>query len=347
MKTKLILGISIGLVSLAGYAEDLTIVGNVSVSNQTVLAAVVQAAPVAEVDSDGDGFTDRQEEVWNTHPQDENSCPPLFDKVQGWWPLADGAGTAVADASVNALGGTIIGAAPSAWVADLGEMVLATDGGQAAVQISDHPKLNPTTGLTLVALVKAAAGTSGMIVGKCRVDATRLQTGKNRGGSFALGLQDGKPVVELWVGGEYRPLFSPQVVADGEWHSLAVAYDGFEVRLYVDGKRSVATHIGGELDGVAEPLVIGRLAARLADVGLLDRALDDGELILLQELSGVPVRDAGEAQKLSARPRRVPVGLLARRVEARKKQAEAGPATGSAPVIQTVTNAMAVAEGGR
>jgi len=332
-------------------------------------ATGVVAVPAAETDSDGDGFTDRQEEAWNTNPKDENSYPPLFDQVQGWWPLDDGSGTAVTDASANALDGIIVGTAQPAWVADLDDTVLATDGVHMEVQIADEPALNPTKGLTVVALVKAAAGTSGMIVGKCRSDATRLQNSENHGGSFALSLQNGRPVMELWVGGWYRPLYGHRAIADGNWHSLAAAYDGFELRLYVDGKREQATHIGGELPVLAEPLVIGRVAARLADVALLSRALDDGEVILLHELGNTTgeVADA-EPKKLSAvtrvrsglllsanQPKDSRERMLARREATRQKhtRAETGEPSltrrGSpqTPILLSSTNTVAAAEGGR
>lgn len=228
-----------------------------------------------QADGDGDGYTDAQEEAWATDPLDANYHPDLETGIVGWWRFDEGNGLSVADASGNGHAGTLTGAIKPQWTSDDTGTVLTFSGGNH-VSVANTVELTPQGALTVVAWVKLSPTATGQVVSKWR---------SGSDGSYSLSVARGRPVLELMLAGEYRPLISPVAISYSEWHQLAAVFDGREVRLYLDGARVATTHTGGPVDVIAEPLRIGQLSGNLADVGVYARALTDGDVSLLYEVS--------------------------------------------------------------
>jgi hypothetical protein len=238
-----------------------------------VEAQAVASAAVA--DSDGDGYTDAQEEAWATDPLDSSYHPDLETGIVGWWRFDEGAGTSVADMSGRGHAGTLTGVVKPQWTRDDTGVELAFNG-LNCVSVPDAAELTPDGGLTLVTWIKVSPSATGQLVSKWR-------SGSN--GSYALSVKRGRLVLELMLAGEYQALMSPTGIADNNWHHVAAVFDGREARLYLDGARVATMHTGGLNDVVSEPLRIGQVAGSLADVGVYARALPDGDVALLYEVS--------------------------------------------------------------
>ncbi len=241
-------------------------------------ARVVEAQAVvnaAVADFDGDGYTDAQEEAWATDPLDSGYHPDLETGIVGWWRFDEGAGTSVADASGRSHDGALSGVIKPQWTRDDTGVELAFNGVNC-VSVPDAAELTPAGGLTLVTWTKVSSSATGQLLSKWR-------SGGN--GSYALSIKRGRPVLELMLAGEYQALISPAGIADSNWHHVAAVFDGREARLYLDGARVATMHTGGPNDVVSEPLRIGQVSGSLADVGLYARALTDGDLALLHEVS--------------------------------------------------------------
>ncbi len=230
----------------------------------------------AVTDSDGDGFTDRQEEDWGTNPRDAGSQPRLDVGMVGLWRLDQFESTTVSDGSPNDLDGQLIGSPLPTLSGSGPDKALTFDGVQNEVQIPDTPALTPRHVVTVAAWVKASREAEGVLVGKWPA--------KGMQGSYTLSLLEGYLVMELSVGGVYRPLISSTAIEDEGWHYVAAVYDGFEARLYLDGVRVSTTHTGGKLDVVGEPLVMGHFQGSLRNVRLFSKPLQDRELALIYEV---------------------------------------------------------------
>ena len=113
-----------------------------------------------------------------------------------------------------------------------------------------------------------------------------------RPGAFNLGLLNGKPFAKLWTTTEDEltsttlALSGDTELFDGQWHHLALSYDGVTGRLVVDGNEEDAATFTGNLDvAVNEPIKIGQgpgysyaFDGDIGDVALYDHALNDTQL---------------------------------------------------------------------
>jgi len=257
----------------------------------------------AETDTDGDGFTDLEEEMWGTDPLSGDSHPDLDRELVGKWELK-GNGEAI-DSSGNGLTGQLFGEPPPNGAADASGEWLTFDGVQNEVRAPDSPLLNLDRQASVCAWIKVSPKADGVVAGKWPSEGIE--------GSYTLALLEGRLVAELSLRGVYRPLFSSAVVADEQWHHVAIVYDGFEFRLYVDGQRVVTTHTGGPIDVTDAPLVMGHFEGGLRGVRVYGRSLIEGEVWLLHAFE---MRKLGvERQAIglpSAPPGPVPGVALAR-----------------------------------
>jgi len=164
--------------------------------------------------------------------------------------------------------GTIIGdvrAAPG----KIGEAMEFSPGGRIEFDVSDLPQGDAPR--TMAAWVKPEGGGTRTVV----------EWGNNRArqrcGILILGSQ------VVYFVGQNADVRSNGTVANGEWHHVAVAYDGTTMRIYIDG--AMDTEQAVSIDTV---LNIGRIGTNVRDgelyegcideVCIYDRALSDAEV---------------------------------------------------------------------
>ena len=111
--------------------------------------------------------------------------------------------------------------------------------GEQTVIVGQPAKLMLTGTMSFVAWASQDAGVSG------------YERVMNRDGSdrFLMSLNDttGKPFVGLDIGG-FETLTGTGPTNDGEWHMMAVTYDGATFALYIDGALDVSAAIAGSAD---------------------------------------------------------------------------------------------------
>jgi hypothetical protein len=164
-------------------------------------------------------------------------APAAFPtSLAGYWNLDAGKGSVAADSSGNANTGSVIGGAR--WVSGKFRSGLQFDGVDDAMQVlgtsPNFSVLEPAS-VSVEAWVKrnGTPGPGKHIIAKgdnnCFAASYALYTGASGGLSFYVqGFLDG--------GSFFVP--SPEFgsgVWDGNWHHVAGTFDGFNVRLYVDG----------------------------------------------------------------------------------------------------------------
>ncbi|MGH7572242.1 MAG: LamG-like jellyroll fold domain-containing protein, partial [Gemmatimonadota bacterium] len=162
----------------------------------------------------------------------------------GWWQLDEGSGTLAGDASGLGNNGTLVGAAAFTSDALLGTAVdLTAQSGR--VDVPHHASLEPPVG-TIEVWIKVAALQNTDVVAKttdCRVRTDPMclvPTGisviglriQEDGGANAFIANDDPTT----PGAPWRTALSgPGLITPGEWHHLAMRWDGSEIALFVDG----------------------------------------------------------------------------------------------------------------
>jgi hypothetical protein len=153
--------------------------------------------------------------------------------LDGWWPFYEGTGTVAHDVSGNHNNGIISGAAT--WTTGYLGSALQFDGATGRVDVAPSSSLEPSSAVTVSALVKASGspGSFKYILAKgaagCYAASYALYSGPAGGLMFYVS-QNG--------GANYTR--SPDAgtgIWDGRWHFVVGTYDGTNVRLYVDGKQ--------------------------------------------------------------------------------------------------------------
>jgi hypothetical protein len=127
-----------------------------------------------------------------------------------------------------------------------GPSALRFDGVGSYVKVNDSPSLRIPLNLTLEAWIKPYGVTGHQHI-----------AGKNR---YELALQpsgDGFVVVfHFKIDGDWKSVLSGQYPLNA-WYHVAGAYDGSNMRLWVNGQRVASREISGEIDQTDNPLRIG------------------------------------------------------------------------------------------
>jgi hypothetical protein len=114
------------------------------------------------------------------------------------WPLDEGQGTNVFDASGHEQDGTLEGYPLPAWIAGVSSNALDFDGLQNEVRVPHDAGLTPTNALSLLAWLRASTNVTGEILGKWSTNAVA--------GSYLLSLTNGLPQMELMLATNYTVL---------------------------------------------------------------------------------------------------------------------------------------------
>ncbi|MGW5242200.1 LamG-like jellyroll fold domain-containing protein [Monashia sp. NPDC004114] len=173
----------------------------------------------------------------------------------------------------------------------------------------DRADLNPTSGVTVAAWVRAdawaATPAAGSIVSKVgHAGAWFPKTAPNLGYALRAG---GKGIVAfaVAVGSSFKQATSTVTVPVGSWHHVVGTFDGQRVVVYIDGVQAAATTARGSLaPAVGANLMVGadpvdpesRFEGAVDDVRVLGRSLSAAEVAELY--AGGPASDADPALAL-------------------------------------------------
>lgn len=229
-------------------------------------------------------------------------------------PASAGQNGAVHDDSGNGHDGTI----KSGWstnithfadVADANMVTAHGDGlrnnsSSAWVPAASNANLRPSSAVTLMAWVQ---GTNGF--GRAAVAMPRTSTGDTTAWSLWTGLavsgsKFGARITTSVTGGI---TLNSGISSDGNWHHLALTYDGTTVSMYVDGVLAASTPATGTLDyGTADQPLVFWNSSVLHDVASWTGSMDDVRVYgsalsqsQIQSLMATPVYPLGPGANYS------------------------------------------------
>jgi len=222
------------------------------------------------------------------------------------WSFDEGTGEAVADASGNGHKGQMrageAGARPTRVDGMVGQAMQFRAAAGTDILVKRHPRLNPTSGLTITAWIKheGPIGTAAEILGKKGlaryiVDGYRLCV--SRTGSLCLEIGDGSAICRVQTTrGTIRP---------DTWYFVAGTFAPGRGRIYINGRLIVDQEIpANEIAPSNNNLVIGNFAGRrnampfnglIDEVNLLDAALGADEIFKLARPSRLQQLDKAAA----------------------------------------------------
>ena len=192
----------------------------------------------------------------------------------GWWPMNQGAGTAIPDSSGNGNGATLNG---GTWGSGIDGNAVSVSGGQYGVTAANPVSLNTTSELTIAAWIKP--GTTGTM------PVITKETVTPAGWGYALELSSVSP---------YKPFFrldnnntsgtagsgrldAATPYTPGQWTHLAATYDGTTMKIYVNGALSGTQTRPSSLLGNSLPVAVG--AQSLGETGrFYSGAIDDARI---------------------------------------------------------------------
>lgn len=184
--------------------------------------------------------------------------------------------------------------------------------GNGAAFFDDGIQLDGASAFTAAAWVRLSdAGATASIL-------TRMVAGGNYRG-FDLGFDKGRPglhLVHQWSGDALK-VYSREAISKGEWHHVAISYDGSKkavgVRVYVDGRNvELSVPEADSLKGSAftdAPMVLGgrqdgmRWKGDISDLVVWQRGLDGVEIQgamegdLVESLRSIPAAQRTEVQR--------------------------------------------------
>jgi hypothetical protein len=219
--------------------------------------------------------------------------PTVLPDLVGYWPMEEGSGSSIWDASGQGNNGTL--PVSGTWVAgQRGTYALRVDGSTQYASVPDAASLDLTSAITLAAWIKPEQTSTQDLIKKA-------VNGGTDGYELTLSAVTAPNVQKVFVrfnqvsaGDTYRVNSTTQYPADGTtWMHVAATYDGTTIRLYVNGVQegalaaniTIATNtlpltIGGQSDGQR------KYKGALDEVRVYGRALSAAEIV---ELMCAPV----------------------------------------------------------
>jgi hypothetical protein len=202
----------------------------------------------------------------------------LDDPNQGLvarWPLNEGSGSVVVDATSNDLDGALTGA--PGWIPGMMHLALALDGTSQYALVPDDVRLDLTSQITLSAWVKPAKLGTANVIAKASFVGTIVP-------GYELNLSStGKPFVRFNASDTYRVNGATSYPTTGDtWMHLAATYDGSVIRLYVNGALDGSLTSAFTISANDQPLGLGAQSdgnsgrlfqGALDEVRIYDRAL--------------------------------------------------------------------------
>jgi len=197
--------------------------------------------------------------------------------LAGWWPLDEGSGSAVLDASGKGNNGTLPNG--GSWVTGVHNLALSVNGTSQYASVPSSTSLDITGQITLAAWVRTTK------VGTQNVIAKGLFGGTD---GYELNLSSAaKPFLRLNGANRLDALTS---YVPNTWTHVAATYDGITMKIYVNGvldnsaatsitikSNALALGIGGQSDGASARIFSGAID----DARVYDRALTASEIASL------------------------------------------------------------------
>jgi hypothetical protein len=175
-------------------------------------------------------------------------------ELVGYWNFNENTGTIAHDSSSYGNDGTIYSAT---WTTGRMGSALSFDGVDDYVNIDDVPALDISSAITLEAWVKNNLGLSNTVISKD-------DDGANREYYMGLSYDAYNPGRARWAlnTSGFGVIDSTAVLNNGEWHYIAVTYNGSYMRLYIDGQEDSSSPIAktGLIPNTQAPFRIGAMS---------------------------------------------------------------------------------------
>lgn len=197
--------------------------------------------------------------------------------VVGLWLLDEGKGTEIRDASGKKHDGAIKGG-PGKWIDGKFGKALEVDGKSEYIEIPHHEDFNFKETFTIEMWARIDDIIPQEWGGIPRKESEYVLAPRKVGKDM---------VMTMWVqpaGGNWIGPISAKPVGFGEWHHYATTYDGKDVKIFIDGKESVAQKVSGKLNATNNPLRFsndccgGRMVKGILDeIRMSNLALSEGD----------------------------------------------------------------------
>jgi len=173
---------------------------------------------------------------------------PDIGKIRGWWPMNEGRGQTIYDWSGQGNHGTLgstpgVDANDPSWIKGIFYGSALNFGGDDFVTIPNDTSLQPSK-FTVSLWVRApqSPGQYKYLLAKgsnqCVAASYGIWTGTHGGIDFYV-----------WNGHDLvRAAGTPNEIWDGRWHNVSATYDGFQAKLYLDGRDL------GDVPGSPDPI---------------------------------------------------------------------------------------------
>ena len=206
----------------------------------------------------------------------------------GWWKLDDGSGDTAIDSSGNGNNGTLIN--DPMWAIGINNGALQFDGIDDYVNCGNDPSLNVTDEVTIAAWVKLNSVPPAFSV---------LIAGKYS--AYWLEWRDTKALsLSMYINGAYNGSGPTLDLADGDWHHIALTYDGTHKKGYHNRQEVFSEGASGSIDvsgvnffvGEGHPADAGYNGCPdglIDDVRVYNRALTQEEIQLMMRGKGYPL----------------------------------------------------------
>lgn len=175
----------------------------------------------------------------------------LADRPVGYWRLDETSGTIAHDSSGNGNNGTITGGVTLGVQGPLAstDTAMAFDGSTGYISVPASPYISPSSNaLSVEAWIKTTI--SGIIANQENAFEIAVIGGQFQMALMTTNMNGAVPSAWFWFG-------PTTLVNDGVYHLLSAAYDGSDVRLYIDGQLSYTeTNYTGPVQKVTTPLGI-------------------------------------------------------------------------------------------
>jgi hypothetical protein len=204
------------------------------------------------------------------------AIPP--DIVVAAWTF-EGDGVVVEDISGNGHSGEIVGDAQRIGDGQFGKAILFPGDVSSYIQVPDHPDLNITDSISLMAWFKGTVN-GGDLIGK---DEGPPSTNRHYN-IHITGTNAGK----LYLSGTTVTSVTP--IIDDEWHHVVGTWDGETAQVYIDGELEAEQAFAGQLTESQVPVEMGRRSVQgltingiVDDVAIFNAGLTEAQVKEIME----------------------------------------------------------------